>query len=306
MPIVYYIKCTMNFKNMYSWSIGGCVGVLAGCWIVLLGLLRGNRVSQAVTGDDVSVCVDTVYVSDANFHDVITRGAAGVFLPSQNRIWIHYMKPVTKETSIVHLCDINNQNIQLSTRHEIEHARKAGITKNTAGYPGYIRGQIAAMNEIMARGGEIIEAVDYRLKNGCAFPAVSAFVRRADAEIAGVIGDDKNVWSDRFDSQPVADIVLKYATMGFMKELNRGHYKTTIRHALIDGTVNKNKHSYAYSGVFVPQIGLWNGLWCYETMGGRVDVWAAASADARARVLRNINDAICRSYPGYLLLDKKR
>ena len=240
--------------------------------------------------------MDTIVVNADNFEQMQHHAAAGVFIPGQNKVVVYYFLAACDDKRINNYCTRNNNQIPLTRRHEMEHARKAALTKITDDYPAHVRGQIAAMNEIMAPAAEIIEAVDHKYRTGCPFPAAKDFIRQADTEITQLADSLKMTWPINFNHPQIADIVIKYALVRFAGEFNRGTYRTTIRREItrpqnINYKPNSECDMLGYF-MFWPTCGLWGPMWEFETMAGRANLWDAASESQKRFLLNQVDSFV--------------
>ncbi len=251
--------------------------------------------------------IDTIEITDDNYRQKIKHSAAGVFFPTRNMILINYFVTNSHDQRLIDFCNQNNANYKLVMRHEQEHARKAHLTKTTDKYPPHIRGQIAAMNEIMAPAGEIIEALEYRNKIGMSLKTNRTFVTAAEKEITQHTNTQRIPII--FHNTYVANTIIKHATERFLSELNRGIYKTTIRREIKKKTQFKAYEYYAIDFGFHPQAGIWDSMWEFETSQGRLNLWALATLDARMETIQKINaeiDKITSENVNFLTISKTR
>lgn len=253
---------------------------------------------------------DTVLITDemlAN-HTII---AAGVFMPRDGIIKINYLKPASSTPRTISFCETNNLQIPLVRRHEIEHARKAILTKNIWHYSPITRGRIASQNEIIAPAAEIIEALDYRYQTGQAFPTRKPFIKKADRLITNIALRDKLKWPLDFNNPKLADIIMQCATERFLAETNRGLYKTTIKEAMLHTIPNRyitnDMCKIQQTLCFYPEFNLWGPLWQFESLHGDVNIWDNASQTQKEKLL-HATDSVIQQITGknaYLFVSVK-
>ena len=245
---------------------------------------------------------DTVYVT--NIHSL---KAAGEFLPTRQTVRVSYFMPASDDTAIVNWCRFNNSLIPQTMRHEMEHARKCHLVKNTNQYAPYVRSKIAAMNEIMAPCGEIIQAVDDHWTYGTSCPQ-RKILQYSDSII---INEHEHsfmrFFNVDFTNPRVADAVLNYGITKFLADVKRGVYVHTIRKYRDDPVFKRiepnNQCDVWDAYMFMPQYDMWGPLFTYDTNARKkVDIWRHASPKTRMRVLNSVDSLIRDVYgPGYLM-----
>jgi len=270
---------------------------------------------------DLKFQVDTLRVTKENFENTLVHSAAGLFHPSTNTIAITYYLPVTDDPRIVKYCEIWNKCTRVVKRHEMEHATKAHIVKAVEKLSGWDRARLAAMNESMAPGGEIIEAIEYHLETGERYPVDRMFLWRADSLIMAR-QKEKNMGIEPikevdFSAPVIADVILESAVDKFAKDHKRGFYNTRIKTELQAVTrpkykMNKQCTILATVTNYLPMRNQWGALWTYDVktpwaLGKKkkVDIWNCATKNTRARVINKV-DSIIKSdmAPGQMLLLK--
>lgn len=271
---------------------------------------------------DLKFAVDTLYFTNENFDAKYARAAAGQFSPGSNTVRVSYFAYDSSANSRVRLnCDNANEAIEVVRRHEMEHARKANIVQNASGLSGWDRARLAVMNETMAPGGEIIEAVEYHIKNGERYPQDRSFLWRADSLIMARhkeknfgLGDGVPV---DFSDPVIADVVLESAVDKFAKDHKRGFYHTKIKNEL--KLVKRPKYKPHSKCDLQPNVSnywpmgnQWGVLWTYDVSTPwavfykkQVDIWNSATKETRQRVINKV-DSIVKSdmAPGQMLMTK--
>lgn len=237
--------------------------------------------------------IDTIPVTDENYAHVVNRVPAGLFLPDKNTVTVSYFKPESQSEKVQNFCNWNNRAMQLTARHEKEHARKMRFThlERHRSSP-FVRGEIALVNEIMAPAAEIIEAIDYHYKTGEVFPSAKSQPRQADAAISALPSTMNYMFPVDFNNPAVADIVLEYALAQFKRFFNAGWYHSSVANAA------KNKARLALpmnntcltveAGIFMPDAGFWDPMWSFESLRGPVNLWRSASPAMRKKLMREI------------------
>ncbi len=325
----------MNFKKLFSLSAGFVLTLASG---VVLGMFyrtgqEGADKSSAPLNSsynllpDLSICTDTTLVTSDNW----SKLAAGVFLPTQNKVIVYHFVPADTAKWLPHWCAVQNDASRVVARHEVEHARKANIVQNVQGLSGYSRAQMAIMNETMAPAAEIVEAMTYRMETGRRFPIDRRFLFRADSMIMA--------WHSLFGAlgpmidlgrPEIADIILRASIDKFVMDYGRGIYHTKVRNELNARPRAKyTPHRYCDNNMFshcCPQINDWGALWTFEVTpfikNGNVlrqftlprgcflpcysvDLWNSATQSARDYVLQKVDSCIMvEMNPGQMLQNK--
>lgn len=250
----------------------------------------------------LEVRVDTLNLSRENFAQKFPSAVAGLFFPTRNEVVVTYFNPMDNADYVNRTCAHMNGMLQLTMRHEMEHARKAHLTKILSPYySAQTRARIAAMNETMAPASETIEALDYQYKTGTPIPSSKIFVAEACDSILKIIGKQIQNTPINFNDQKIADIVITNALNRFKSEIKKGHYVTTLQREYY----NKNPISYTphqecdlfLKLTFHPEYDMWAPMWQFETAGGQANLWLAASNKARAKTLNTI-DSIINKHTG--------
>lgn len=244
---------------------------------------------------DLKVRIDTLNVTDKNFKQITTTGAAGVFFSNTNTVVVYHFNAATDSSYIVNYCDFCNNQRPLYMRHELEHARKKNLTHNTDRFSQISRAEIAAINEIVAPASEIIEAVDYHARTGKRFPSAKAFITQADSAITQALGGGILPGYVNYNYRPVADIVIKYATENFINSVGRGYYKHTIRKAYNRKTPlmpKKYTDPITYF-TFNPDYNKWEPLWDFESNAGKCNPYRNASWSVRQKLIERVDSVVC-------------
>ena len=261
---------------------------------------------------EVTVRYDTVYVTDEWLHAKDRKIAPGVYNVNKQTIRIEYYYPVSENPNTISWCERTNSQLPETLRHEMEHARKSYLVKNTNNYAPYVRSKIAAMNEIMAPCSEIIQEVENHLIYGIECPK-RKILQYSDSVI---INAHKNSWSWNwpvdFTNQEVADAVLSYGITKFLDSVKRGIYVSTIRRYRenpVLARLEPNKEcDLSDIAWFMPQYDQWGPLFTYKThSGAKVDIWRHASPKTRMRVLNSVDSLVQDIYgPGYMMYMAKK
>ena len=250
----------------------------------------------------LEVKIDTLNLSRENFAEKFPSAVAGLFLPIRNEVVVTYFNPMDNADYVNRTCAHMNGMLQLTMRHEMEHARKAHLTKILPPhYSAQTRARIAAMNETMAPASETIEALDYQYKTGTPIPSSKIFVEEACDSILKITGKQIQNTPINFNDQKIADIVITNALNYFKSEIKKGQYVTTLQREYY------NKAPILYTPhqdcdpflklIFHPEFDMWAPMWQYNTAGGPANLWLAASNKARAKTLNTI-DSIINKHTG--------
>lgn len=298
----------MKFNIVYSLVFTFSLGLGAGLFINKSSTETNNNKTtntktntSAIQYPDITFKTDTVLITDEMIKNKKTI-AAGLFIPSSNSIKLFYLKTNSKKGIIQEYCNKNNTQMRLVLRHELEHARKANMTKNTRFFPAEIRAAIAAQNEIMAPASEIIEAMDYKYETSISFPTTKNFIYKADLQISQIIKKRNLKYPVNFNIPEIADITINCALERFLSETKRGLYKTTMLRAYNNEDKDKqftpNSSCNAYHAIlFNPTIGMWDPLWTFDSDYGKVNLWRAASTAQKQKVLNAI-DSLTKEITG--------
>ncbi len=243
--------------------------------------------------DDIKVRIDTLNVTDENYKQITTKGAAGVFFPGSNTVVVYHFNAASNSRRVVNYCNYSNNLRPLYLRHELEHARKRDLVHNTGRFSAVSRAEIAAINEIMAPASEIIEAVDYHARTGKRFPNVKPFIARADSVIFQTPGVFPGYIN--YNYQPVADAVITYATENFLNSVNRGYYTHTVRKAYNNKTSFKKQQYIDFASylTFNPDQNKWNPIWEFESDAGVCNPYKNASWSARQKMMQRVDSVVC-------------
>ena len=290
----------MKFKKLLSWSVPA---IMYGTVLISAGIsgtngdLADSDAGTVTTFSDLpelTVVHDTIYVS---YDDVFTSGrkfAWGQYMPSKRRVETYAFIPTTPEPQLAQWCTRAAENEMLSRRHELEHARKVLMVKNTIQYSPYVRGQIAAMNEIMAPGAEIIAGAEHWWKTGEIPNGWAYRVKNAVRQIAKIHQATTNRFEPIDFARPeIADIVLLNALAKFTDATRGGTYIAAMRRAWDEPSLSGKAHNHIYKNrdvtSFNPAAGAWGPLFSYQTARGNVSIWNHASPAARNQVIDAID-----------------
>lgn len=290
----------MKFKRLYFLSYAFILSALPAAVSCITPDKKDAKtptnIGKIIPRPQITYMVDTITVNDSNFNQIYSKTPAGLFFPQTNKVVVKYFKPDSKNQRIKNFCDNNNKMIPLVRRHEFEHARKANLTKQTDFYNPYIRGKIAASNEIIAPAAEIIEALDWRHTHGRAFPATKNFICDADREIVAIMDSLHLPWPVDFNTPAIADIVIKYALKRFTDEFGRGQYVTTVQHAIKNSKQPKYtpnaQCNITSTALFAPLLDDWGALWEFESARGSVNIWKAATSDYRTKLQLTLDSCV--------------
>ena len=218
-------------------------------------------------------------------------------MPYENRVVVYHFEPMDTTARVQRFCNNNNQMKPLVQRHEVEHARKAIFTRQDRLHTSYVRGQIAAMNEIIAPASEIIEALDWRATHGRRFPVLSNCLARADRDIVRMADTLGMTWPLDFNRPEIATLVMKYALQKFQIEFNRGIYRTTIRRATESISDKKyipnDQCGFPFQDMlFCPESDMWAPMWSFNSLRGRVNLWMFADAAMRKKLLGDVDNFV--------------
>ena len=295
----------MKFKTLYSLSLASIVvgGVLMG------GL--GNpdahendtkKPAKAVTvRPPLRQVIDTVYITDENFDDIRHHGAGGLFNCNSNTVHVTYFIANTQNTKIQVYADGANAVMPLNRRHEMEHARKALMTKRLDHLPCHMRGAVAAMNEIMAPSSEIIELMDMAHRHRGTPIRQKVNMVSTSRKIRRIMTENNMTGPVDFTNTQIADATIQYGMDAFLSSFNRGIYHHTIREKQRSGIrlwryVPHNECDFVASFMFNPQWRFWAPMWEFDTSRGSVNLWNAASAAQRQKLVALVDSVarVCR------------
>lgn len=293
----------MKFKYIVSFSVGFSLAAAIFFGIKMpgnagkynIGSTQKEIKKRISPAPEITVFTDSVYVSNENFDQVRATAAGGLFVPSDNSVHVSYFYTDSKDKKIKDYCYINNVISPMVFRHEMEHARKAALTKLTFCHSPFSRAKIAAVNEIMAPAAEIIESLDYRFLSGRPYPLLKIFVRDADSEIMRIMCEDKMDWPVNFNNQKIADVVLKYSTQRFLGELRRGVYRSAIVREATKPSVKytpNNKCDMRQCILFNPQFDCWGPMFQFDAVRGPVNIWDSASMSAKMDFINTLDSVV--------------
>lgn len=287
----------MRFKTLFTLSTSVVASALL-CW----GGVKKHQKTPVNAGkfstvQTLEITSDTIRVTDSNFNHISRTAAAGLFLPYENRVVVYHFEPMDTTARVQRFCNNNNQMKPLVQRHEVEHARKAIFTRQDRLHTSYVRGQIAAMNEIIAPASEIIEALDWRATHGRRFPVLSNCLARADRDIVRMADTLGMTWPLDFNRPEIATLVMKYALQKFQIEFNRGIYRTTIRRATESISDKKyipnDQCGFPFQDMlFCPESDMWAPMWSFNSLRGRVNPWMFADAAMRKKLLGDVDNFV--------------
>lgn len=297
----------MKFKTLYH--IGGVfiIGLVIGAGINLANLSHKKTEKKPVNAGKNIVCptikiqYDTIDITD----DMLGRNRvipAGVFKPKNGIIKLFYLKTTSTKKHVQNYCKQNNTQSILIRRHELEHARKANLTKNIFMFSPRIRGAIAMQNEMIAPAAEIIAAIDYQYKTGHPFPAYRGFVKDAVVDIINAANAQNMKWPIDFNNPKIATIVMQHSQKRFFDELGRGVYKTTVKNAICG---HKTNEAYITNNLcdknapmfFRPEFCMWAPMWDFESIHGRTNIWFNADDKIKQDLLNKI-DSVLNEFAG--------
>ena len=319
----------MKFKKLLTLSAGLSVLLGASIGCAVLGGAADNKTPDKALKTirfkplpDLKTVIDTLYFTNENFDAKYARAAAGQFIPGTNTVRVSYFMYDDTANARVRLnCDNANEAVGVVRRHEMEHARKANIVQDVMGLSPWDRARLAVMNESMAPGGEIIEAVEYHIKNGERYPQDRSFLWRADSLIMARHREKNFGFCDGvpvdFSDPVIADIVLESAVDKFARDHKRGFYHTKIRGELKGGKRSKYKpHNQCDLRPnvlnYFPMANQWGILWTYDVSAPwvvfnkkRVDIWNSATVATRNRVINKVDSIVKTDMaPGQMLMSK--
>ena len=215
----------MKFKKLLSLSASFVVPIVFVGALVAAGIDKdtGSKAQKASVPTNVipkqklKIKNDTIVLTDESFKKVFEHAAAAYFVPNSNTIYVNIFVADTDNERIRKTVELNNQGRPLVVRHEMEHAKKAHITNDNKNRLGWHRARVAVVDELMARGGEFIEALEYHIENGVRYPINrGGFIYRVDSlvmarhnEMTGGMGTFLPV---DFQDRQIADIIINNAS----------------------------------------------------------------------------------------------
>lgn len=307
----------MKFKKIFSLSVA-----ITATFVLSVGGLfkisdsgkneQKTENFQPVGYQDLKIKTDTLHITNDNLNMLYQGPTVAVFLPQFNTInMVHYeygddLNKYAKKT-----CENRNALRPVYMRHEMEHARNANLSLNTTGLSRWDNVRVAIMDEVVARGGEIIEAQNYRLETGKSMPGSRLFLLHADSLIMArckTVNHSNPVVN--FSDSVIAGIVLKCAVDKFAQVCGQDYYPKRARNILagrknIPYTPNNQCKK---SGLFFqPEFNRWGELFTYDVItmwrtNGHADIWNSASEQVRQYVVAKV-DSMAKSYmlPGEML-----
>ncbi|MDE5615369.1 MAG: hypothetical protein K2I81_00860 [Alphaproteobacteria bacterium] len=305
----------MKFKKVLALSAGVSVALTAsiGCAVFNnasdVEAQQNTKTIRFEPLPDLKFVIDTLYFTNENFDAKYARSAAGQFVPGSNTVRVSYFACDDSANSRVkYYCNIANESIEAVRRHEMEHARKAHIVQDVNHLSRWDRARLAVMNEAMAPGGEIIEAVEYHIENGERYPQDRAFLWRADSLIMARHKEKNFGYGDGvpvdFSDPVIADIVLESAVNKFARDHKRGFYHTKIKKELSGVRRPKykphNKCDLMPTALnYIPMVDQWGVLWTYDVKApwtvfakNSVDIWNSATEETRRRVINKVDSIV--------------
>lgn len=318
----------MKFKKLLSLSASFIVPIVLVGGLVTTGIDKdtGSKAQKASVPTNVMpkqnlrLKTDTIVLTDENFKKVFEHAAAAYFVPNSNTIYVNIFVADTDNDHIRKTVEMNNQGRLLVVRHEMEHAKKAHITNDNKNRLGWHRARVAVVDELMARGGEFIEALEYHIENGVRYPINrGGFVYRVDSlimarhnEMTGGLGAFLPV---DFQDRQIADIIINNATDRYLQVQKNHFYTKRIKNEL--NCIKRKKYVPNESCEIVPclfnylpEIDQWGAMWTYDvkaqwTVTGKkkVDLWNAASQSTRERTIAKIDSVVRQCFtPGQMLI----
>lgn len=292
---LYYVFCVR--KEYLCYLFFSCVllgSLFLSCDDVCVSNSQKKTVKKAVAyrRPVLTFRTDTIIIDETNYDSLRKHGAGGCYFPKQNVIAMKWYQTKSKNVFMKRFCDTNNALYQLNLRHEKEHALKYEFTSNIQIYSALVRGEIVAMNETVAPASEIIEAIDYRYKNGHSCPCVKAYIASADSAVMNIIQQYNMSEPVNFNFRPIADIVIKYSVDRFCETVKRGYYINAIQKAYCLKNVALcslyDSRNFSYN----PSIGLWGPMWKFSSMCGPVNIYDSASPSMRLYLINKIDSVI--------------
>jgi len=318
----------VKFKKLLSLSASFIVPIVFVSGLATVGIDKGvgSQAQKASVRTNVipkqklKIKNDTIVLTDENFNTAFKHAAAAYFVPNSNTIYVNTFVADTDNDHIRKTVELNNLGRPLVMRHEMEHAKKAHITNNNKNRSGWHRARVSVMDEMMARGGEFIEAIEYHIENGVPCPSnrggfiyhVDSLVMARHNEMAGEMSAFLPV---DFQDRQIADIIINNAADRYLQVQKSYFYTKRIKNEL--NCIQRKKYIPNDSCEIVPslfnyspEIDQWGALWTYDvksqwTVTGkkRVDLWNAASQSTRDRTIAKIDSVVRQSFaPGQMLL----
>lgn len=287
---------SMKFRYLAHLSVSFILGVTS--IIAAQTTQENNSKKPANTGKTqlrpLKYITDTVYVTPET---KITKCAAGRFVPATNTIIIYYFIPKTPNEQLEKTCNLNNTSKRYVLRHEYEHARKAALTKHTEHLSPMTRARVAALNEVMAPAGEIVEAIEAQHYETQTEKPGRKFIKNALTEINDQC--KPNNISPYFYTQQVADIIMKHATQHYVNQTADGTYIHGLRKAYFNNKKSAYKPNLECAKInkamFIPQVNMWAPLWDFETKYGTINLWELATKKQKQEMMQKIDSIIYKT-----------
>lgn len=298
-----YIITVMKFKKLYTLSLPLAITATMILGAVLFTEnankkdIKNTKTIQNNQHPKLIIEIDTLNLNRKNFNTEYPKAIAGTFLPTQNKVKVTYYNATDNATYINRICAHQNGMLPLTLRHELEHARKAHMTKmTTPRHNAQTRARIAAINEIMASSAEIIEAMDYHYTNKKPIPSCKEFVQNACNKILNTTNQQTPEKPVDFNNQKIADIVIENALERFKDETRAGQYISTLRREYY----NTRQISYTPNQecdpiqkiFFAPEFNIWAPMWQFQTAGGGANLWLAATDKMHQKTLNTVDSII--------------
>ena len=296
----------MKFRNLVNLSLSIALSVTTIVTSVAIIKKESDKKTEHTKTQryeprpNLIVEIDTIHLNKENFSTAFPKAISGCFFPTQNKVKVFYFNATDDNDQVNRTCEHINGMIQLTMRHELEHAQKAHLTKITPlYYSAHTRARIAAINETMAPAAEIIEALDYHYTNRTPIPTCKVFVQNACDSILKITDEQTPTKPINFNDQRIADIVIENALKRFKDETARGQYTTTLRRRYNDTNPSTytphNECDPMLTAFFSPEFGVWAPLWQYKTVGGPANLWLAASEKTRQKLMDAIDSIIYKN-----------
>lgn len=236
--------------------------------------------------------VDTIYITKDMFGQTF---CAGEF--KGHTVKMTYFAPGDSEKWTSDFCEANNSMYREVWRHEMEHARKALLTRNQDFRHPVVGARIAAMNEIQAPAAEALQAADDQFYHGMQCPNVARLKTATKKILAANETSLTAGYAIDYTNPAVADAVLDHGVSKFISDFNHGVYRWTMRQKL-DG--KKTPYYIPHQEVdthlligYSPEQDMWGPMFTYTTRyGKKVDIWKNATPKMRAKVLERVDSAI--------------
>ena len=244
---------------------------------------------------------DTIPVTNEFFYNPNKKVAGGVFFCTENKVKMTYLKPMPgADRYAVAWCDLNNARYHRVLRHETEHARKVlFVEQGRRSRDAMTRARTVALNEILARVGEMMEIVERDVYYNEHGDRASKLTAACDTLIRMHNGQGKVFVSGALGT-PAADVLLRGAVDDFVNTTRRGFYGTTVSRAYECARYANIKRSdqteeIPFAG-FSPELGWWGPMFTFKTFdGGKFSVWDSASPATKQYVMAQV-DAVIKQH----------